>query len=216
MKGNVVQYNFLRMENKELHDLAYAIVIGEKEGMLTLLPFNNKFTKDSIASFCLGKIEGFLEIRNEGFIENDGQYVHFDKIVEVPASDVTSVYKQDTYGSLLKDSEGNFVPVSLNEDQLKMVDDRQEIFEEGEATTPLGLIFKADKSYKLDYNSISSSELLSLGNTKFDRYREYNFGNEKIVVFFIDGKRYSLTMRKEGSASIAERNNEISEAFKIA
>lgn len=216
MNGTVVQYNFLRMENEDFYGLDYAIVINENEDTVTLLPFNNKFVKDSIASFCLGKIDGFLEIRNEGYIENSGQYVHFDKIIDVPKADVTPVAAQDTLGNLYVSEDGSFVPVKLSNYQMNMVSERQEIFNEGEATTPLGLIFKADKSYKLDYDSISSKELLDLGSTTFDRYREYNFGNEKIVVFYIDGKRYSLTMRKGDSSSLKERNSELMEVFQIA
>lgn len=216
MNGTVVQYNFLRMENEDFYGLDYAIVINENEDTVTLLPFNNKFVKDSIASFCLGKIDGFLEIRNEGYIENSGQYVHFDKIIDVPKADVTPVAAQDTLGNLYVSEDGSFVPVKLSNYQMNMVSERQEIFNEGETTTPLGLIFKADKSYKLDYDSISSKELLDLGSTTFDRYREYNFGNEKIVVFYIDGKRYSLTMRKGDSSSLKERNSELMEVFQIA
>ena len=216
MKGNIIQYNFLRMEDKDFYAFDYSIVLEDKGDMLTILPFNNKFAKDSISTFCLGKIDGFLEIRNEGFIENAGQYVHFEKMMDVPKADVHMVYKQDINGGLLKDENGEFIPITLSDEQNEMIAEKHELYEEGEAITPLSVIFKADKSFKLDYNSISSKELLELGNTKFDRYREFNFGDEKVLLFFIDEKRYSIIMRKGHTLSREERNSALAVHFNIA
>lgn len=216
MKGNIIQYNFLRMDNEDFYDLDYAIVLEDRGNELTILPFNNKFTKDSISSFCLGKIDGFMEIRNEGFIENPGQYVHFEKMIDVNKNDVHLVYKQDLDGNLLKDVNGDFIPVTLSDSQNEMISVKYELYEEGEAKTPLGVIFKADKSFKLDYNSISSKELLELGNTKFDRYREFNFDDEKVLLFFIDGKLYSIIMRKGHTFTREERNSALAVHFNIA
>lgn len=216
MKGNIIQYNFLRMDNEDFYDLDYAIVLEDKGDKLTILPFNNKFAKDSISSFCLGKIDGFIEIRNEGFIENSGQYVYFEKMIDVNKSDVNLVYKQDLDGNLIKNENGDFIPVTLSDSQNEMISIRYELYEEGEAKTPLGVIFKADKSFKLDYNSISSKELLELGNTRFDRYREFNFGDEKVLLFFIDGKRYSIIMRKGHTFTREERNSALAVHFNIA
>lgn len=216
MKGNIIQYNFLRMEDKDFYAFDYSIVLEDKGDMLTILPFNNKFAKDSISTFCLGKIDGFLEIRNEGFIENAGQYVHFEKMMDVPKADVHMVYKQDINGGLLKDENGEFIPITLSDEQNEMIAEKHELYEEGEAKTPLSVIFKADKSFKLDYNSISSKELLELGNTEFDRYREFNFGDEKVLLFFIGGKRYSIIMRKGHTLSREERNSALAVHFNIA
>ncbi len=263
MKGNIIQYNFLRMEDKDFYAFDYSIVLEDKGDMLTILPFNNKFAKDSISTFCLGKIDGFLEIRNEGFIENAGQYVHFEKMMDVPKADVHMVYKQDINGGLLKDENGEFIPITLSDEQNEMIAEKHELYEEGEAKTPLSVkqdinggllkdengefipitlsdeqnemiaekhelyeegeaktplsvIFKADKSFKLDYNSISSKELLELGNTEFDRYREFNFGDEKVLLFFIDEKRYSIIMRKGHTLSREERNSALAVHFNIA
>lgn len=82
MKGKIVQYNFADIE-EEVYSLDYAIAWNTDEENVNIIPFTNKFCKESIESFCLGKIDNFVEILNEGFVENH-HYVHLDKMISVP------------------------------------------------------------------------------------------------------------------------------------
>ncbi|HGM1112715.1 TPA: hypothetical protein ACKOK0_002310, partial [Clostridioides difficile] len=55
----------------------------------------------------------------------------------------------------------------------------------------------------------------NLGYESIDRYKEYNFDNDKILIFFINKKRYSVIMKKTNNSDndLVSRNNAIKELF---
>ncbi|MCC0684893.1 hypothetical protein KGF42_06265 [Clostridioides sp. ZZV15-6383] len=213
MKGKIVQYNFADIE-EEVYSLDYAIAWNTDRENVNIIPFTNKFCKESIESFCLGKIDNFVEILNEGFVENH-HYVHLDKMVSVPKKKVNLVYQQDTHGYLLRDDNNNLIPAKITSEQSKSISNKMELFCAGEEKCLINILLKADPSYILDVNSIKDKNILNLGYESIDRYKEYNFDDDKILIFFINKKRYSVIMKKTNNSSndLASRNNAIKELF---
>ncbi len=216
MIGNIVRYNFFALDHadEETYALDYAIVLdNDKEnGIIKILPFSSKYRKDSIESFCIGDIPGFVEIKNEGYVNNK-QYVHFDKIMDVSLDELYPLHHQDVYGRLLRDELGQAVELVLAEEQLKRVITRYGIYEEGEEKNIINLLSKADAQYILDAEDNDLKSLRKVANREMDRYREYNFSDKKIVVFFVDGERYSVVLRKTENENLEDRNSDIVELF---
>ena len=187
MKGNIVRYNFLGLDthDKEVFRLDYAIVLNEssENGMVKILPITNRFNKESMESFCIGNVDGFVEVKNEGFVENS-QYVRFDKILEVHEDELYPVYKQDSCGNMILDGNDNKCLVSVNDFQRKKIEEKYARYEEGEERCAYNVITKAGASYDIDYGELENNPLAELGFKTLDKYREYNWGDQKILVFF--------------------------------
>lgn len=218
MKGNIVRYNFLGLDthDKEVFTLDYAIVLNEADenNNIRILPFTNRFNKESMESFCIGKVNGFIEVRNEGFVSND-LYVRFDKMLTVKADELYPVYAQDTYGRLTFDESGNKILVRIDDLQAKRIDAKLALYEEGEEKCACNVITKADNDFDIDYEKDAENPIFNLGFEELDKYKEYNFEDQKILVFFIKGERYSLIMHRCEPKSIEYRNSKIKEYFAV-
>ena len=105
MLGDIIRYNFFALDDVdyETYSLDYAVIldIDEDKNTVKILPISNKFSKDSIESFCIGLIPGFVEIKNEGYVRNK-HYVHFSKVIDVRPEELHPVHVQDISGSILK------------------------------------------------------------------------------------------------------------------
>lgn len=211
MLGDIVRYNFFALENvdKETYTLDYAVVldIDEKNNTTKILPISNKFHKDSIESFCIGCIPGFVEIKNEGYVNNK-QYVHFNKIIDVSENELHPVHKQDLYGNISKDKKGLPINVSLDQDQLEKIVKKYRIYEIGEEKNLINLLMKSDAHFELSSES-NIHELQKICKKEMDKYREYNLNDTKIIVFFVDGKRYSVKLNKTDNLNINLRNDKL-------
>ena len=212
MVGDIVRYNFFALDNadKETYALDYAIVLdkNEENDIIKILPFTSKYNKDSIESFCIGDIPGFVEIKNEGYVNNK-QYVHFDKIIDVNAEELYPVHHQDVYGRISRTDSGSPINVKLADDQLDRVINRYGIYEAGEEKNLVNLLTKAHPTYEICSKENDIDELREVCNEEMDKYREYNFSDKKVVVFFVDGKRYSVVMKSTGNDDIESRNSEL-------
>lgn len=218
MKGKIVRYNFLGLDHvsKEVYSLDYAIVLEAtlENGLVRILPFTNKFIKESIESFCINKIDGFIGVKNEGFV-TENQYVLFDKMIEVKNEELYPVYKQNVLGNLLKDPSGKPIQVILNDLQMAMIDKKYNQFEEGEEKSVINLLLKADACYDIDMEHLKENEILKLGYKKLDKYKEYNFNNQKIIIFFIENERYSVIMNKGEFKDLNIRNEKLKALFSV-
>lgn len=216
MIGDIVRYNFFALDDadKETYSLDYAIVLDkdEENDIIKILPFTNKYNKDSIESFCIGDIPGFVEIKNEGYVNNK-QYVHFDKIMDVNLHELYSVHSQDVYGRISRDESGNPIKVRLNEEQLDRIVNRYGIYEEGEERNILNLLTKSDARYILNEELNDIEMLKDVCSKEMDKYREYNFKEKKVVVFFVDGVRYSITMETCDNEDLNKRNQGLMNLF---
>lgn len=213
MLGNIVRYNFYALDDADMetYSLDYAIVLDkdDKSNMTKILPITNRYNKESIESFCIGAVPGFVEINNEGYVNNN-QYVHYDKMIDVSAEDLYPVHVQDLYGEISKDEAGKPIHVKLDKNQLEKVLDRFGIYESGEERNLLNLLVKSHPMYMIpDDHDVEAAKKVCA--KKMDRYREYNFNDKKIIVFFVDGERYSIIMKPTDNEDIELRNNKIKE-----
>ena len=196
MLGDIIRYNFFALDDVdyETYSLDYAVIldIDEDKNTVKILPISNKFSKDSIESFCIGLIPGFVEIKNEGYVSNK-QYVHFSKVIDVRPDELHPVHVQDISGSILKDDKGNPISVALTDDQLEKILRKYKIYEIGEERNLINLLMKSDAQFMLA-DSNEMDQIRKVCNVEMDKYREYNFKDKKVVVFFVEGKRYSVVM----------------------
>lgn len=216
MIGDIVRYNFFTLDDadKETYSLDYAIVLDkdEENEIIKILPFTSKYNKDSIESFCIGNILGFVEIKNEGYVNNK-QYVHFDKIMDVNVEELYPVYHQDVYGRIRRDSFGDPINVKLADEQLDLVASRYGIYEVGEERNIINLLIKADPKYVINTEENDIDNLRQVCDKEMDKYREYNFSDKKIVVFFVDGDRYSVVMQSTNNDDLEFRNAYLKKIF---
>lgn len=214
MLGDIIRYNFFALDDVdyETYSLDYAVIldIDEDKNTVKILPISNKFSKDSIESFCIGLIPGFVEIKNEGYVSNK-QYVHFSKVIDVRPDELHPVHVQDISGSILKDDKGNPISVALTDDQLEKILRKYKIYEIGEERNLINLLMKSDAQFMLA-DSNEMDQIRKVCNVEMDKYREYNFKDKKVVVFFVEGKRYSVVMVPTDNKDLSYRN----ESLKIA
>lgn len=219
MLGDIVRYNFFTLDNadEETYSLDYAIVLDldEINGTKKILPITNKFCKNSIESFCIGKIPGFVEIKNEGYVYNK-QYVHFNKVIDVDKDEIYPVYVQDTYGNIHLDSKGNPIKAKLDDDQLERIVKKYRIYNIGEEKNLINLLLKSDARFVLDEKSSNLAEIVEVCTSRMDKYREYNTEDKKVVVFFVDGKRYSVVMNLTDNMDLDSRNEDLFRMYKIS
>ena len=215
MLGDIIRYNFFALDDVdyETYSLDYAVIldIDEDKNTVKILPISNKFSKDSIESFCIGLIPGFVEIKNEGYVSNK-QYVHFSKVIDVRPDELHPVHVQDISGSILKDDKGNPISVALTDDQLEKILRKYKIYEIGEERNLINLLMKSDAQFMLaDSNEMDQSRKVC--NVEMDKYREYNFKDKKVVVFFVEGKRYSVVMVPTDNKDLSYRNESLKTAL---
>lgn len=215
MLGDIIRYNFFALDDVdyETYSLDYAVIldIDEDKNTVKILPISNKFSKDSIESFCIGLIPGFVEIKNEGYVSNK-QYVHFSKIIDVRPEELHPVHVQDISGSILKNENDKAMSVALTDDQLERVLRKYKIYEIGEERNLINLLMKSDAQFVLaDSNEID--QIRKVCNKEMDKYREYNFKDKKVVVFFVEGKRYSVVMVPTDNKDLAYRNDSLKAAL---
>ncbi|MBF1048905.1 MAG: hypothetical protein HXL22_05905, partial [Peptostreptococcus sp.] len=177
MLGDIIRYNFFALDDVdyETYSLDYAVIldIDEDKNTVKILPISNKFSKDSIESFCIGLIPGFVEIKNEGYVSNK-QYVHFSKVIDVRPEELHPVHVQDISGSILKSENDKAISVALTDDQLERVLRKYKIYEIGEERNLINLLMKSDAQFVLaDSNEID--QIRNVCNKEMDKYREYNF-----------------------------------------
>ena len=215
MLGDIIRYNFFALDDVdyETYSLDYAVIldIDEDKNTVKILPISNKFSKDSIESFCIGLIPGFVEIKNEGYVSNK-QYVHFSTVIDVRPDEVHPVHVQDISGSILKDDKGNPISVALTDDQLEKILRKYKIYEIGEERNLINLLMKSDAQFMLaDSNELD--QIRKVCNVEMDKYREYNFKDKKVVVFFVEGKRYSVVMVPTDNKDLSYRNESLKTAL---
>ncbi len=215
MLGDIIRYNFFALDDVdyETYSLDYAVIldIDEDKNTVKILPISNKFSKDSIESFCIGLIPGFVEIKNEGYVSNK-QYVHFSKVIDVRPEELHPVHVQDISGSILKNENDKAISVALTDDQLERVLRKYKIYEIGEERNLINLLMKSDAQFVLaDSNEID--QIRKVCNKEMDKYREYNFKDKKVVVFFVEGKRYSVVMVPTDNKDLANRNDSLKAAL---
>lgn len=215
MLGDIIRYNFFALDDVdyETYSLDYAVIldIDEDKNTVKILPISNKFSKDSIESFCIGLIPGFVEIKNEGYVSNK-QYVHFSKVIDVRPEELHPVHVQDISGSILKSENDKAISVALTDDQLERVLRKYKIYEIGEERNLINLLMKSDAQFVLaDSNEID--QIRNVCNKEMDKYREYNFKDKKVVVFFVEGKRYSVVMVPTDNKDLAYRNDSLKSAL---
>lgn len=215
MLGDIIRYNFFALDDVdyETYSLDYAVIldIDEDKNTVKILPISNKFSKDSIESFCIGLIPGFVEIKNEGYVSNK-QYVHFSKVIDVRPDELHSVHVQDISGSILKDDKGNPISVALTDDQLEKILRKYKIYEIGEERNLINLLMKSDAQFMLA-DSNEMDQIRKVCNMEMDKYREYNFKDKKVVVFFVEGKRYSVVMVPTDNKDLSYRNESLKTAL---
>ena len=212
MLGDIIRYNFFALDDVdyETYSLDYAVIldIDEDKNTVKILPISNKFSKDSIESFCIGLVPGFVEIKNEGYVSNK-QYVHFSK---VRPEELHPVHVQDISGSILKNENDKAISVALTDDQLERVLRKYKIYEIGEERNLINLLMKSDAQFVLaDSNEID--QIRKVCNKEMDKYREYNFKDKKVVVFFVEGKRYSVVMVPTNNKDLVYRNDSLKAAL---
>ena len=215
MLGDIIRYNFFALDDVdyETYSLDYAVIldIDEDKNTVKILPISNKFSKDSIESFCIGLIPGFVEIKNEGYVSNK-QYVHFSKVIDVRPEELHPVHVQDISGSILKSENDKAISVALTDDQLGRVLRKYKIYEIGEERNLINLLMKSDAQFVLaDSNEID--QIRKVCNKEMDKYREYNFKDKKVVVFFVEGKRYSVVMVPTNNKDLVYRNDSLKAAL---
>ena len=215
MLGDIIRYNFFALDDVdyETYSLDYAVIldIDEDKNTVKILPISNKFSKDSIESFCIGLIPGFVEIKNEGYVSNK-QYVHFSKVIDVRPEELHPVHVQNISGSILKSENDKAISVALTDDQLERVLRKYKIYEIGEERNLINLLMKSDAQFVLaDSNEID--QIRKVCNKEMDKYREYNFKDKKVVVFFVEGKRYSVVMVPTDNKDLAYRNDSLKAAL---
>lgn len=215
MLGDIIRYNFFALDDVdyETYSLDYAVIldIDEDKNTVKILPISNKFSKDSIESFCIGLIPGFVEIKNEGYVSNK-QYVHFSKVIDVRPEELHPVHVQDISGSILKSENDKAISVALTDDQLERVLRKYKIYEIGEERNLINLLMKSDAQFVLaDSNEID--QIRNVCNKEMDKYREYNFKDKKVVVFFVEGKRYSVVMVPTNNKDLVYRNDSLKAAL---
>ena len=215
MLGDIIRYNFFALDDVdyETYSLDYAVIldIDEDKNTVKILPISNKFSKDSIESFCIGLIPGFVEIKNEGYVSNK-QYVHFSKVIDVRPEELHPVHVQDISGSILKDDKGNPISVALTDDQLEKILRKYKIYEIGEERNLINLLMKSDAQFMLA-DSNEMDQIRKVCNVEMDKYREYNFKDKKVVVFFVEGKRYSVVMVPTDNKDLSYRNESLKTAL---
>ena len=215
MLGDIIRYNFFALDDVdyETYSLDYAVIldIDEDKNTVKILPISNKFSKDSIESFCIGLVPGFVEIKNEGYVSNK-QYVHFSKVIDVRPEELHPVHVQDISGSILKNENDKAISVALTDDQLERVLRKYKIYEIGEERNLINLLMKSDAQFVLaDSNEID--QIRKVCNKEMDKYREYNFKDKKVVVFFVEGKRYSVVMVPTNNKDLVHRNDGLKAAL---
>lgn len=215
MLGDIIRYNFFALDDVdyETYSLDYAVIldIDEDKNTVKILPISNKFSKDSIESFCIGLIPGFVEIKNEGYVSNK-QYVHFSKVIDVRPEELHPVHVQDISGSILKSENDKAISVALTDNQLERVLRKYKIYEIGEERNLINLLMKSDAQFVLaDSNEID--QIRKVCNKEMDKYREYNFKDKKVVVFFVEGKRYSVVMVPTNNKDLVYRNDSLKAAL---
>lgn len=215
MLGDIIRYNFFALDDVdyETYSLDYAVIldIDEDKNTVKILPISNKFSKDSIESFCIGLIPGFVEIKNEGYVSNK-QYVHFSKVIDVRPDELHPIHVQDISGSILKDDKGNPISVALTDDQLEKILRKYKIYEIGEERNLINLLMKSDAQFMLA-DSNEMDQIRKVCNVEMDKYREYNFKDKKVVVFFVEGKRYSVVMVPTDNKDLSYRNESLKTAL---
>ena len=215
MLGDIIRYNFFALDDVdyETYSLDYAVIldIDEDKNTVKILPISNKFSKDSIESFCIGLIPGFVEINNEGYVSNK-QYVHFSKVIDVRPDELHPAHVQDISGSILKDDKGNPISVALTDDQLEKILRKYKIYEIGEERNLINLLMKSDAQFMLA-DSNEMDQIRKVCNVEMDKYREYNFKDKKVVVFFVEGKRYSVVMVPTDNKDLSYRNESLKTAL---
>ena len=215
MLGDIIRYNFFALDDVdyETYSLDYAVIldIDEDKNTVKILPISNKFSKDSIESFCIGLVPGFVEIKNEGYVSNK-QYVHFSKVIDVRPDELHPVHVQDISGSILKDDKGNPISVALTDDQLEKILRKYKIYEIGEERNLINLLMKSDAQFMLA-DSNEMDQIRKVCNMEMDKYREYNFKDKKVVVFFVEGKRYSVVMVPTDNKDLSYRNESLKTAL---
>lgn len=215
MLGDIIRYNFFALDDVdyETYSLDYAVIldIDEDKNTVKILPISNKFSKDSIESFCIGLIPGFVEIKNEGYVSNK-QYVHFSKVIDVRPDELHPVHVQDISGSILKDDKDNPISVALTDDQLEKILRKYKIYEIGEERNLINLLMKSDAQFMLA-DSNEMDQIRKVCNVEMDKYREYNFKDKKVVVFFVEGKRYSVVMVPTDNKDLSYRNESLKTAL---
>ncbi|MDI0267202.1 type II toxin-antitoxin system PemK/MazF family toxin [Clostridioides difficile] len=195
-KGYIVQCNFTGLGN-ELDFLHFAVVwnSSSREETINILPLTSKKKENSLRTFFLGKIEGFITKDDNNNYINKNSYVYISKMMEVSRKRVKLIYKQNNNGKFQKIDE-RLIPLSIDEKYIKPISDCIKLFYINEGDYLVNILINMRSDYFLDIDELKNNKILELGYRYIEHFKEHTIDEKKIIICFIDGERYSLVMRK--------------------
>lgn len=195
-KGNIVLCDFIGF-GKEL-DLPHYAVVWNSNGWnenINIIPLTSKFKPESKSIFWLGKIKNFMSKDGSRFVNKDS-YIYLNRLMEVSRLRVKLIYQEDTKGNKLTDYKGKFIPVQLDDSTINTISKSIKLTYSGEGVCLVDLLLKYKADNFIDLESLSDQNILNIGYRSIDDYKEYLFGEEIILIFFIDEVRYSLKIKR--------------------
>ncbi|MDK0637173.1 type II toxin-antitoxin system PemK/MazF family toxin [Clostridium perfringens] len=194
-KGNIVLCDFIGF-GKEL-DLPHYAVVWNSNGWnenINIIPLTSKFKPESKSTFWLGKIKNFMS-KDEGIFINKDSYIYLNRLMEVSRLRVRLIYQEDTKGNKILDYKNRFIPVSLDEATMNTISNSIKLTYAGEGTCLVDLLLKYKPDTFIDLETLSDKNIFNIGYRLIDSYTQYSFGEENILIFFVDGIRYSLKIK---------------------
>lgn len=195
-RGNIVLCDFVGF-GKEL-DMAHYAVVWISHGWnenINIIPLTSKFKVESKGTFCLGKIKNFMSKDGQTFC-NKESYIYLNRLMEVSRLRVRLIYQEDIKGNKITDINGNPIPVKVDDNMIDTISKSIMLNYSNQGICLVDLLLKSKPDNFLDLNSLSDQMILDVGYRMIDSYKEYLFPNDCILVFFINGKKYSIKRKK--------------------
>lgn len=196
-RGNIVKCEFIGI-GKELKDSHYGIVWSAPNNNenLNLIPLTSKFKKESVQIFDIGCIPNFITLDDTGNYINKNSYVYINKMMEVSRKRIKLFYQKDAHGNMIKivkNGKQYNAPVQTTDQQLRRVMEGIKLFYGEKQETLIDIIKKQHMSYFCD---VGNEEIFKLGFRLVEKYVVHRIKNNIVIIFYIDGNRYSLTLWK--------------------
>lgn len=195
-KGNIVLCDFVGF-GKEL-DLPHYAIVWKSNGWsenINIIPLTSKFKPESKSVFWLGKINNFMSIDDGKFINKDS-YIYLNRLMEVSRLRVKLIYQEDIEGNKLTDSRGRYIPVKIDDTMINTISKSIKLNYSDDGICLVDLLLKYKPDNFIDLDSLSDKNILNIGYRLIDKYKEYLFDGESILIFFVDEVRYSLKIKK--------------------
>ena len=134
--------------------------------------------------------------KDDGKFINKDSYIYLNRLMEVSRLRVKLIYQEDTKGNKLTDSRGRYIPIKLDDAIINTISKSIKLnySDDGICLVDLLLKYKPDNFIVLD--SLSDKNILNIGYRLIDKYKEYLFDGEIILIFFVDELRYSLRIKR--------------------